>query len=198
MEPYHQPFMAVDQGMPAYEETEVNLRLDRLDRLNRPSSVYPFLMKLLFEYDRGKVDTDTGTTLLDLVESFLVRPGILGYEPTGLHALFKGLWEDIDGNPEPAAVGREIRRRTTIQWPDDEGVREAVIDRDLASARIMSYLAGERDRALPGDNPSEEPTLEHVLPRSFDDAGPWGKSSRRRNTRPSRTCGATSSPSLGR
>lgn len=173
MEPYHQPFMAVDQGVPAYEETEVNLRLDRLDRLNRPSSVYPFLMKLLFEYEQERTDTDTCTTILDLVESFLVRRGILGYEPTGLHALFKGLWEDIDGDPEVAAVGREIRRRTTIQWPDDEEVRQAVMNRELSSARIMSYLADERDRALPGDNPSDEPTLEHILPETPKEGGAW-------------------------
>lgn len=175
MEPYRPPFMAVDQGHAIFEDPELNLRLDRLARLGRPTSVYPFLMSLLVEHRTEPMDIGKLTEILDLVESFLVRRAIVGFEPTGLHALFKGLWQEVRADLSAASVARAIRRRGTIQWPSDKSLKEAIATRDIATSRVCKYLLVEYDRHLPGDSPAEVPTIEHVMPDSREDKSSWSE-----------------------
>lgn len=175
MKPYHAPFMAIDQGDQILDDGEINLRVDRLKRLRRPTTAYPFLMTVLLAYDRESVDANTVVDILELVESFLVRRAILGFEPTGLHALFKGLWQEIEKDVSIPAVTAAIRRRGTIQWPNDEDVKKAVRTRNLANARICPYLLAEYDLQLPGDDPPSVPTKEHVLPNSREEGSRWSE-----------------------
>lgn len=175
MEPYRSPFMAVDQGHAIFDDPELNLRLDRLNRLGRPTSVYPFLMSLLLRHRQDAIATDNVLELLDLLESFLVRRAIVGFEPTGLHVLFKGLWHDIKKNPSVSTATAAIRRRGTVQWPTDEALLEAIASRDIAGSRICRYLLVEYDTSLPGDSPSEVPTIEHVMPDSREEGSSWSE-----------------------
>ena len=172
MEPYHGPFMAVDQGLP-FGDLDIHLFLDRLKRLGRPSSVYPFLMMLLYSYDHGETETNSVVEVLGLVESFLVRRAIVGYEPTGLHAMFKGMWQEVKDDLSTAAVSAAIQRRRTIQWPSDAELRSAIRERSVAAARICKYLLVEYDRDLEGDNPEGEVTIEHVMPRRPQRGSKW-------------------------
>lgn len=173
MKPYCPPFLALDQGKPLGDDGEIHLRIDRMNRLSCPSSVYPFLMQVLHEYENGHVPVSQATSVLDLVESFLVRRAIMRFEPTGLHSLFKGLWHEVKGDLSLAHLAATIRERPTIQWPNDSDVREAIHTRKLAEAGICKYLLVEYDRYLPGDNPDSEPTIEHILPDSRETGSDW-------------------------
>ena len=144
--------MAVDQGHAIFDDPELNRRLDRLNRLGRPTTVYPFLMSLLLRHKQDPMDTGNVLEMLDLLESFLVRRAIVGFEPTGLHALFKGLWQDIEKDPSASATAAAIRRRGTVQWPSDEALVEAIASRGIAGSRVCRYLLVEYDQSLPGDS----------------------------------------------
>ncbi len=50
-----------------------------------------------------------------------------------------------------------------------------VWERPLGRSPICRYLLVERDRAMPGDNPTEPPTIEHVLPQSYDSSSSWAE-----------------------
>ena len=172
MKPYHRPFMAVDQGVP-FGDSDIDVRLGRLQRLGRPSSVYPFLMMLLHSHDHEEIDVKIAIDVLDVVESFLVRRAIVGYEPTGLHAMFKGLWQEVESDLSRASVSSAISRRRTIQWPSDVELRDAVRGRGIAGARICKYLLVEYDKYLEGDDPEGEVTIEHVMPRKPKAESTW-------------------------
>ena len=172
MEPYQGPFLALDQGF-SLGDPDIHLRLDRLKRLGRPSSVYPFLMRLLYSHQHEEAETSVVIDVLDLVESFLVRRAIAGYEPTGLHAMFKGLWQEVETDLSSAVVSSAIQRRRTVQWPVDGELREAIRVRDIAAARICKYVLVEYDKHLDGDDPDSEPTIEHVMPRSREAGSAW-------------------------
>ena len=174
MRPYQVPFLALDGGLPL-ADPDIDLRLDRLKRLGRPSSVYPFLMRLLHSHQHDGTETSVVIDVLDLVESFLVRRAIAGYEPTGLHAVFKGLWNEVETNLSVVTVSSAIRKRRTIQWPADAELREAVHLRDIAAARVCKYVIVEHDKYLKGDDPDGEPTIEHVMPRSRDAGSAWAE-----------------------
>ena len=175
MEPYQPPFMAVDQGHAIFDDPEINLRLDRLNRLGRPTSVYPFLMSLLVQHRSNPIATSTLTSILDLIESFLVRRAIVGFEPTGLHTLFKGLWREVASDLSADSVAAAIGRRGTIQWPSNKTLKEAIETRGIARSRICNYLLVEYDRNLPGDSPIEVPTIEHVMPNTREDGSIWSE-----------------------
>jgi len=175
MKPYQSPFMAVDQGHAIFDDSEINLRLERLTRLGRPTSVYPFLMSLLVRHRSDPMAASKLIDILDLMESFLVRRAIVGFEPTGLHALFKGLWNEVESNLSTDSVAAAIGRRGTIQWPSDSTLKNAIATRDIAGSKICGYLLVEYDRSLPGDNPSELPTIEHVMPDSRKEGSAWSE-----------------------
>jgi hypothetical protein len=172
MEPYRIPYMAVDNSPELIENDCIKECLLRLQRLRRPTATYPFLMRLLYEFRNGTIEEAPCVAVLEGVESFLVRRAIVGYEPTGLHALFKSLWDEI-GELSAAGLATVVATKPTIQWPGDEAVRSAVLTRALAESKICGYLLVEYDRSLPGDHPPVEPSIEHILPQSFELTGPW-------------------------
>lgn len=175
MSPYCRPFMALDQGRELGHH-EVNRRVDRMHRLSCPSSVYPFLMKLLYEFEADQMPLELTLGIMDLVESFLVRRAIVGFEPTGLHAVFKSLWYEVEDNLAVDNVAAVIRRRPTIQWPNNEEIIEAIRVRELAATGICNYLLVEYDRDIPGDHPPSKPTIEHILPNSREKGSEWASS----------------------
>lgn len=141
-------------------------RYERLSSLGAPSSVLPFTLSLGHAVLSGSVSDVAAAAMLEVVESFLVRRAISGHEPTGLHAVFKRLWLDLDGEMSAAAVTRVISGHKTVVWPDANEVRSAVRSRPLYGAAITPYLLLEYDRSRGGDTHARIETTEHVLPQS--------------------------------
>lgn len=140
----------------------------RLYETDLPSSTYPFLMQLSKSVIDGIVAADQAIGVLDLVESFLVRRATCGHEPTGLHAVFKRLWADCEGEYTSHRVRREISKHKTVAWPGDAEFRRCVQNRALYGVGITRYLILEYDRSLKGDQPDNVPWVEHVLPQNPD------------------------------
>lgn len=140
--------------------------LRNLYRLGAPSSTYPFLMQLSRSVQDGSIAEVAACETLAVIESFLVRRAVCGHEPTGLHAVFKRLWADCKTKPDKATVEREIKKHKTVVWPNDESFKQATASRPLYGAAITPYLLREYDRSLGGDQPTEIPWIEHVLPET--------------------------------
>lgn len=130
-----------------------------------PGATFPFLMKLSNAIKEGAVSGELGIRTLKLIESFLVRRAICGHEPTGLHAVFKKLWFDVDENPDPKLVEKEIRNHSTVVWPTDEAVRNAVLARPLYGTNITPYILSQWNLSFGGDQPSTTMWVEHILPQ---------------------------------
>lgn len=121
-------------------------------------------MQLLKELATGNVAEANGIDVLNLIESFLVRRSVCGHEPTGLHAVFKGLWSDCAGEPTAESVAAAIRNHKTVVWPSTAEVKNCALTRPLYGSAITSFLLIEWNRCLGGDVPSHKPWIEHVLP----------------------------------
>ena len=103
------------KGSAALEE-----QIRRLARMPAPSSVYPYAMMLVKAASDGNISPTAAQRCLLLIESFLVRRAINGTEPTGLHALFKGMWSKVGAVPGPA------RRRDRFEADHQEPERPAL------------------------------------------------------------------------
>ncbi len=154
------------------QSKKVAQSVERVSRIT-PSSTYPFLLRLLNGLKDDSVKEEDGLKVLELVESFLVRRAICGHEPTGLHAVFKKLWEDCGSDPTAKQVEVKIRERKTVVWPSTNDVMSCVKSRPLYGSAVTNFLLVEWNRSLGGDLPNVDPWVEHVLPATMSD--PWKK-----------------------
>lgn len=176
LDEYSAPFLALEGRSPYMEEfgKPISQAIGRLVELKHPSSTYPFLMRLLGEFKRGKVSKDDALACFEAVESFLVRRAICGIEPTGLLGLFRTMWSLTDEHPTREKITSIILKRLTVEWPTDQRVMEAIRTRPIYGSSIARYAVLEYDRSLGGDQPgAEDFSIEHVMPRSYTEA--WGE-----------------------
>lgn len=175
LELYQAPYLAVHYGRDFLKDSKgVNLRVKRLAAMNRPSSVYPFVLPLLKSFREKVLSEETACNALDLIESFLFRRAVAGIEPTGLHSVFKGLWReltkemDVRSLDELLSVSRirqEINSRATVAWPSNSDFSEAVKHGPLYRRKIAGYAIREYELGLDDECPIDVPQIEHIAPQ---------------------------------
>jgi len=132
--------------------------------MDTPSATYPFLMQVSQNVKEGIVDEKRACLMLRIVESFLVRRAISGIEPTGLHSVFKRLWNELNGDYADKKIIAEIRKHNTVKWPSEQDFESDVKNRPLYGSAITNFFIKQYDRSLGGDLPQNIPWLEHILP----------------------------------
>ena len=175
MKPYQKAYISIIFGQPSYTSKKLNHSIKSLHAIRIPSATFPFVIKLICEIENKDLEVNAGVKLLRFLESFLVRRAIVGFEPTGLHAIFKGVWNEIRSNPSVSALKEQILSRSTIQYPSNKEVENSILIRPLYKSRITQFILREYDNNLTGDTPKEDFTLEHILPQSWEENDEWSK-----------------------
>lgn len=165
-------------------DDEVKLRLHRLRRMGTglPASAYPFIFSIYEAYTDGKLEKSKFLKCLDLVEAFLVRRALLGIEPTGLHAVFKSMWEKTKG--EPSVFLTTISENKTVQLPTVEEFETAIAVEALYGRSMANYIVFEYEKSFTGGDALPEEydiknnmSLDHVMPQTPTSFASWGISS---------------------
>lgn len=133
-----------------------------------PASALPFLMQLTKSIADGVTNEVTGLAILDIIRAFLIRRALCGIEPTGLHAVFKKLWEETASDRSANTVAERIKSRTTVTWPDDDLVSRSIRTRPIYGSSVAAFVIRQYDESLGGDVPVNPSQIEHVLPRNPD------------------------------
>lgn len=167
---YQEPYLVLASGTPSEDlPKEINQALVSLHQSNAPSSVYPFVMQVARASMTGSIEVLLASELIVAVENFLVRRAICGFEPTGLHAAFKGLWGDLleSDDISVSRISSSLRSRRTLQVVSDEEVLNSAAVRPVYGSKVLGFVLWRKELALPGDHPEERFEIEHVLPRSY-------------------------------
>ncbi len=135
---------------------------------NIPSSTYPFLMQLSNGIKNSNISENEGVKILKVIESFLVRRAVCGFEPTGLHAVFKKLWDDCGGVVTLSKVEESIKKHKTVQWPNIKQFKTAILERPLDKTNVCSFFLKKYDESFGGDRPLNPSWIEHILPEKPD------------------------------
>lgn len=163
-----------DMSMGSSCDERIWLLINGFYRMGAPSVVYPFIMKLFHENQRGNVSVENTVEIMSAVESFLIRRNVCGIEPTGLHALFKGLWVEMKDEITLDNMKKCISNHPTVAWPSDEMFAREFKTRNLYDVKVTPYILEEWDKSLGGDmirvNRQE---IEHVLPSKPEDDSKW-------------------------
>ena len=159
-------YNAIHSGRLGQLDEPVHEQVRRLVALNRPSSVYPYVMQLLTAVAEGSATTTDGAKCLAIIESFLVRRALCGIEPTGLHAVFKKLWGNAGSDPSLVRSGIVSK---TVVFPTDAQVETAVRTSSLYHRKVASYVLEEYERAhTSGDILATYPAIhiDHLMPQA--------------------------------
>ena len=145
----------------------------QLHRMKLPTVTYCFLLQVLEAATRKALSTRDAQRTLHIVESFLVRRALIGLEPTGLHAVFKRLWKETEGNPSKVRDGLVS---STIFFPTDDEVERKLPKVNMYRRRLRTYILGEYERSIMSGDPLSEQqltqfTIDHAAPQSF--AAQW-------------------------
>ena len=150
----------------------LKLQMLRLSRSGAPSSTLPFVMAALKSCHDGETSHEYTTALLHNLECFLIRRAVCGYEPTGLHAVFKKLWTNLKSR-ESIEFAEYIEAQPTVAMPSNDEFIDNIKRSDLYHKKICNYFVCEFDRSLGGELPSDRPEIEHILPQTMTDS--WKK-----------------------
>lgn len=152
--------------------TAVNQALLRINRVGKPSSVYAFIMRLVDAHNHQEISEQDVIDILSQIESFLFRRAIAGIEPTGLHAVFKGLWGDAVSAGVPITgtlIKNLISSKPTISWPTDEQFIHAIATQKLYFRKVAALALREHELSLVGETPDEVFMIEHVAPQTANE-----------------------------
>jgi hypothetical protein len=163
-------------------DQELSAQVGRLVDVGLPTMMFSFVMRLLSETKSGSIEQSEAVITLKHIESFIVRRGAFGLEPSGLHAAFKGMWSEIQ-HAQDAARGKgedvkpihklfvsSIARRTTVKWPTTEEFENSLRIRSLYGSKVTRYILSEYNRSLPGDHSGVDGVeIEHILPQTISE-----------------------------
>lgn len=172
LDQYSSPYLALSGIFDAQKEygSQVGNEVNKLVELKHPAATLPFLMKLLKEFKEKNISKRDTIDSIQVIQSFLVRRAICGVEPTGLLGMFRSMWSLCGNQPTAEKVSDVINKRLTVEWPSDERLREAVCGRPLYGSSIANFVILEFDRSQGVETiPSDQLTIEHVMPRSYCD-----------------------------
>jgi hypothetical protein len=146
---------------------KVNAMVYDLALMPKLTVSWPFIIQVLHACRTGTLHWRKAEESLRIVERMLVRRALVGWEPTGLHKVFKGLWQATQG--EPRQVVKKIQT-TTIKAPSDEQLRHELLESAVDTRKMIHYVLWEyeramRDQAGSDSMPKLEATLEHILPQ---------------------------------
>lgn len=164
---YVPAYKAIAMSEPLEVSSELSLAIERLRRMPAPAVVYPFTIRVIHAALKGNLPQDVAAANLRLVESFLVRRALAGYEPTGLHAVFKGLWNTTGG--EPQRLIDVIDHNPTIEFPSDDRFVQDIATRQLDSRKLCKYVLWEYERGLLDGDPvplGSDLIIDHVAPKT--------------------------------
>jgi hypothetical protein len=126
---------------------ELHRAMWRLRRMSVSSQVFPYVFKLIEHAVRGTDHNKANAAkCLEVIESFLVRRFFRGLEPTGLHAVFKGLWLDCGDNVEQLTFC--LKNVKTMEFPVDDDFVSDLASYVLSGSSMEIYVLMERERHI--------------------------------------------------
>jgi hypothetical protein len=142
--------------------------LVRFHSMDAPGAALPFLMRLSHELRTDQIAIADGIGAAAVLESFLVRRLVCGHLSSGMHLIFKDLWNDasVIGGVNAETVQAVLESHHAYKWPNNEEFADQLRNRPLFGLKITRYLLLELNAEFGADIPGPDAQLEHVLPQT--------------------------------
>ncbi|MGO8920771.1 MAG: DUF262 domain-containing protein [Stellaceae bacterium] len=154
-------------------------RARNLTKLRHLVDVPAILVMRLFEYSDhvGTLKEEEFLAALALIESYVLRRAVCGYQTRGYWQIFASLAYRIgDKDPLTELKVSLARQRENYRFPSDEEFERALREGDLYGLRVCRYLLEELE-----NHSTKEPTdttsysIEHIMPQNERLPAEWRK-----------------------
>ncbi|QDP39445.1 DUF262 domain-containing protein [Radiobacillus deserti] len=153
---------------------KINSYLIDFERLD-VKVIYPFVLDLYSEYDKGWLLEEDFIYILNLLESCIVRRVIAGLPPNSLSKITISLIKDISEIDHVKSVEKILTNKRGVQrFPNEEEFKESFINRDIYSLKICKFLLDKlintNSKVILNIN---EFSIEHIMPQTNNLSAKW-------------------------
>ena len=144
-------------------------------RILRMEVVYPFLLKVYYDFSKGMITLDEFVRILKLTIAYVVRRTVCEIPTNSMNKTFTTLKNEIRlddylNSVEAAFFYLETYKR----FPDDKEFKECLCKRNMYSIRISNYMYVKMENEGNKETiPYEGYTIEHILPQNKNMRKEW-------------------------
>ena len=144
-------------------------------RILRMEVVYPFLLKVYYDYIKGLINIDEFARILRLTISYVVRRTVCEIPTNSMNKTFATFRNEIRANDYLNSVEAAFFYLDSYKrFPDDEEFKTALCKRNMYSIRISKYMYVKLENEGNKETiPYEGYTIEHILPQNKNMRQEW-------------------------
>ncbi len=152
--------------------TEIDNLLIKLNKLKITVS-YPYLLKVYFYYDKGKIQLEDFKDVLNTIISYTFRRLICELPSNALSKIFSNLDDEVNKYSNFEKYIEKLQailtqKKSSSAFPTDTEFRNSLIQRNIYSFKHRNYLLEELENF---DNKEKvninELTIEHIMPQNL-------------------------------
>ena len=140
------------------------------------STTQAVLMIRLYElHEKDQLSEDKFFSAVRLVESYLLRRAVLGWQTHGYWSVFARISHSIDRGSILDSFQVELARlRNNYRFPTNEDFRRELEQRDLYSLRVCKHVLNRLENAdQKEESPVQDYSIEHIMPRQIAKVPEW-------------------------
>ena len=137
------------------------------------------IMRLYSGHEHGLLSQDEFVRAVGLIESYLLRRAVLGWQTRGYWSIFARVAQNLKVECEHTPVFKQLqvamaRLGGNSRFPSDEEFERCLKEHDLYGLRVCKHVLDRLENAG-----SEEPSpvhcysIEHIMPQHVDNSGEW-------------------------
>lgn len=157
-------------------DLDINSRLVDIERLN-VNVIYPFLLKLYYDYEHGRCTKEEFINVVRLIESYILRRLICGEPTHSLKNIFLSLIKYIDEGDYRASVEKILTsKKGQSRFPNDSEFSSKFIVKDIYNLKsnsrkyIFEKLEGFDNKEIVN---IDSCTIEHIMPQTQKLSDKW-------------------------
>ena len=138
------------------------------------STTQAVLMMRLYEWhENNQLPGDDFFRVVKLVESYLLRRAVLGWQTRGYWSVFARIAHSIDDESVLDSFQVELARLRN-RFPTNEEFRSGLTERDLYSLRVCKHVLDRLENANQKEpSPVQDYSIEHIMPQQVSSVPEW-------------------------
>ena len=140
------------------------------------STTQAVLMVRLYDWhEKDQLSKDDFFRAVKLVESYLLRRAVLGWQTRGYWSVFARIAHRIDGESVFDSFQVEFARlRDNYRFPTNDEFRRGLEERDLYRLRVCKHVLDRLENADQKEpSPVQAYSIEHIMPRDIAKVPEW-------------------------
>ncbi|GAA9233089.1 DUF262 and DUF1524 domain-containing protein [Helicobacter pylori] len=137
--------------------------------------IYPLLLELYSDYSEGVLSQKDFSSIIDLIESYLVRRAVCGLGTNSLNKIFPFVTKKINKVQYLENIKAHfLLLETTRKFPKDSEFKDSFITKELYGSNKIKHILKRLEIFDTGEPVNtQECTIEHIMPKKLDEK--WKK-----------------------